>query len=208
MIAPAGAVAANRIMPKRRGARWMPPATNDLQLKVTLRYIRPPIWRRVVVPDNWTLGDLHWVIQLAFGWTNSHLHAFRIGDTEYGMAMDENEDLGPPVTDEDSVLLCGVINCKGQRFSYEYDFGDTWMHDVLVEKLTPATAQHGHAACLAGARACPPEDCGGVPGYMNVLRVLKRATTQDDREFRDWVGDYDPEQFDLDEINGQLRPAR
>lgn len=193
-------------MPKRKGARgrWVPPAKNTLQLKVTLKYIRPPIWRRLAVPDNITLGELHWVIQLAMSWTNSHLHAFRIGSVEYGMAGLDQE-MGASRVDEDSVLLCQVIARKGQRFSYEYDFGDGWLHEVLVEKTEPSMEPHPRVVCLGGKRACPPEDCGGPPGYDNVLRVLKKAESEDDRFLREWAGDYDPERFDLEEINRQFQ---
>lgn len=194
-------------MPKQKSARgrWVPPAENTLQLKITLKYLQPPIWRRLVVPDNITLGELHWAIQLSMGWTNSHLHAFRLGKVEYGMA-DMDEGMGPPTVDEDSVSLCGLIKRKGQRFSYEYDFGDGWLHEVLVEKVEPASEPHPRVVCLAGKRACPPEDCGGVPGYAEVLRVLKKADNEDDRSFREWVGEYDPELFDLDGVNRQFQP--
>jgi hypothetical protein len=194
-------------MPKQKGARWrwVPPTKNTLQLKVTLKYVQPPIWRRLLAPDNITLGDLHGVIQLAMGWTNSHLHAFRIGSVEYGMA-EMNEGIGLSTADEDTVLLRQLIKRKGQRFSYEYDFGDGWLHEVLVEKIEPAREPHPRVVCLAGKRACPPEDCGGVPGYAEVLRVLKKVGTEDDSSFRDGVGDYDPEHFDLDEVNRQLQP--
>jgi hypothetical protein len=194
-------------MTKRNRGRWIGPAKNTLQLKVTLSYIRPPIWRRVLVPDNFSLGDLHWVLQTTMGWTNSHLHDFRIGPTSYGMKTDETEHFGLEITDEESVLLHQVIGRKGQKFTYLYDFGDSWRHDLLVEKIEPAPEPHPHAVCLAGKRAGPPEDCGGVPGYDHMLRVLQSAKTADDREFRDWVGDYDPEHFDLDEVNRLLRPA-
>jgi hypothetical protein len=103
------------------------------------------------------------------------------------------------------VLLRHAIARQGLKFTYEYDFGDGWLHDIRVERVRPASAPHPRAVCMAGARACPPEDCGGVPGYENVLRVLKRAATQDDREFRDWVGEYQPEQFDAEAVNACLQ---
>jgi len=189
--------------PKRRPSRWVPSAENSLQLKITLKYIRPPIWRRVVVPDNLTLGDLHGVIQLAMGWTNSHLHAFRIGKTVYGMNSPD-AGFGPTDIDEESILLRQVIRSKGQRFTYEYDFGDGWQHEILMEKVEPATDPHPPAKCLAGKRACPPEDCGGPPGYALILRVLRKPTTSEDIEFREWVGDYDPEDFDVEFVNRLL----
>jgi len=193
------------IMPKKASrAIRVPPAQHELLLKITLKYIRPPIWRRVIVPDNLTLSDLHSVIQIVMGWTNSHLHAFKIGLLEFGMP-DEDGTVEPSVADEDSVLLRHAIARKGLKFAYEYDFGDGWLHEIRVEKVKPASAPHPRPACLAGQRACPPEDCGGVPGYENVLRVLKRAATKDDRQLRDWVGDYQPEQFDAEAVNDFLK---
>jgi hypothetical protein len=198
-------------MPKESQRRiWVPPAENILQLKVTLRYIQPPIWRRIAVPDNFTLGDLHYVIQTAMGWHNCHLHGFRIGKVNYevgspgadfGLPMGHGE----PAPREDEVFLSKVFQRKGQRGLYEYDFGDGWLHEILVEKIIPASTPHPAPVCLAGKRACPPEDCGSYPGYANVLRVLKSAETDDDREFREWVGEYDPEHFDMDAVNRQLR---
>src|SRR5437016_5684388 len=121
-------------MPKKKAARAtsVPPAQYELQLKITLKYIRPPIWRRVVVPDNLTLGALHFVIQITMGWTNSHLHAFQIGLLEYGMPG-EDEDGEPSAADDNSVLLRHAIARQGLKFTYEYDFGDGWLHEIRVE---------------------------------------------------------------------------
>lgn len=189
---------------KKHGPGWIPPAKNALQLKITLRYISPPIWRRVVVPDNYTLGDLHYVIQAAMGWGNCHLHAFRVGGVEYTPTMPDagfGFGFGPPSKDEDDVFLGQIVQRKGQRFTYEYDFGDSWLHDILVEKIEPAAEPHPKPVCVTGKRACPPEDCGGVPGYAQVLHVLRSAKTADEREFREWVGEYDPERCDIAYIN-------
>jgi hypothetical protein len=179
------------------------------QLRVALRYIQPPIWRRVLVPDNWPLGNLHPVLVVVMGWGGYHLHAFRFGGgfnpTEYSthqMVM----ECGPRVLDEDQVLLGSLIHRKGQTFSYEYDFGDSWQHEVKVEKILPYDPGMALPVCVAGARACPPEDCGSFPGYTNVLRVLKQAETPEDRDLRKWVGHYDPEHFDLEAVNGRLQP--
>lgn len=194
-------------MPKSKGrkARWVPPARNMLQMKITLKYIRPPIWRRIAVPDNASLGDLHWLIQVAMGWENSHLHAFRFGEKEYSSAMAVDE-MGGEIQAEDSVLLGGLIERQGQQFIYEYDFGDDWLHEVVVEKIEPATDPHPPAVCLAGRRACPPEDCGGVPGYDNLLEALKAPTVPSNADLLEWLGgDYDPEYFDQEAINRILR---
>jgi hypothetical protein len=184
------------------------PPTKIFQLRIALRYIKPPIWRRVLVADNWLLGDLHPVLVRVMGWGGYHMHAFRFGggfrQLEYctkEMVMDCGNG-----RDEDSVLLGEVIHRKGQVFTYEYDFGDGWLHEIKVEKIRPYDASMVLPVCLAGERACPPEDCGSFPGYANVLRVLAKAKTEEDREFRNWVGQYDPECFDLEAVNRQIKP--
>jgi hypothetical protein len=198
-------------MPKTKAARGSPapPPTKVLQLRVSLRYIKPPIWRRVLVPDNWRLGDLHPLLVAVMGWGGYHLHAFRFGGgfnpTEYSTRQMAFE-CGPRILDEDQVLLSHVIRRKGQTFSYEYDFGDCWQHEVKVEKILPYDPSVSLPICLAGERACPPEDCGSYPGYENVLRVLQKAKTPEDLRLREWVGCYDPERFDLEAVNGRLRP--
>lgn len=200
-------------MPKAKSSRehWVPPPRFIYQLRVALRYIKPPIWRRVLVPDNWLLGDLHPVLVATMGWGGYHLHAFRFGGgfnpTEYSTHQMVVE-CGPRILDEDQVLLGSLIRRKGQTFSYEYDFGDSWQHEVKVEKILPYDPGMALPVCLAGARACPPEDCGGFPGYTNVLRVLKNAETEEDNDLRDWVSPYDPEHFDLEAVNRRLRPRR
>lgn len=190
-------------MPKRKPTRgrWVPPAQNTLQLKLVLQHTRPPIWRRLVVPDNATLGDLHGIIQTAMGWFDCHLHAFRIGDVTYGMKSEEfaSDDL-----DEDTMMLGRILTAKGQKFTYEYDFGDGWIHTVAVEKVLPATEPHPRVVCLAGARACPPEDCGGPWGFQRALEVLQGTEGDDDAEILEWLGDYDPGQFDLERVNRML----
>jgi hypothetical protein len=190
---------------------WTPPPRTIYQLRIALRYIKPPIWRRILVPDNWLLGDLHHVLIPIMGWVGGHMHAFRFGGgfkrDEYStreMAM----ECGPQVRDEDTVFLGQVIHRKGQVFTYEYDFGDGWLHEIKVEKLLPYDPDTVLSACLAGARACPPEDCGSFSGYARVLRVLAHAETDEDREFRKWVGPYDPEHFDLEAINRQIQPKK
>lgn len=161
------------------------------------------------MPDNWLLGDLHPVLVAVMGWGGYHLHCFRFGGgfnpIEYSTPQMVMEG-GPRVQDEDQVLLSDLIRRQGQTFSYEYDFGDGWQHEIKVEKILPYDPGMALPVCLAGARACPPEDCGSFPGYTNVLRVLQKAETQEDRELREWVGRYDPEHFDLDAVNRRLNP--
>jgi hypothetical protein len=117
-------------------------------------------------------------------------------------------ECGPELRDENSVFLAQVIRRKGQVFSYEYDFGDSWQHEVKVEKILPFDSRAVLPVCLAGKRACPPEDCGSYPGYADVLRVLAKAETEEDRALLQWVGRYDPERFELEAINRRLQPPK
>ncbi len=198
-------------MAKKRGPKviWVPPAEKAIQFKVALRYIRPPIWRRMVLPDNFTLGQLHDVIQVTMGWDNCHMHAFRFGEVQYtsqaASAMGEMD-----MENEETVFLSRMITRPKQKFIYEYDFVDSWEHEVVVEKIVPTAPQTKYPVCLGGARACPPEDCGSFPGYMNILEALKAPKkTAEQKELLEWVGDgYDPERFDLEAVNRQLGGKR
>jgi hypothetical protein len=139
--------------------------TAVFELDVRLRHIAPPIWRTVQVPGTITLEDLHFALQVAMGWTNSHLHQFRIGTATYGMT--EVDDAPETLEDEREFALSALARA-GDRFVYEYDFGDGWDHDVIVTKVTDV-AKAASPRCTGGARACPPEDCGGPPGYEHLL---------------------------------------
>jgi hypothetical protein len=176
------------------------------RLKVTLEDIRPPIWRRLEVPGDIRFDALHDVIQLAFGWEDCHLHHFVLGKTTIG--MHDGEAYGPQL-DERKVRLDEIAEAKS-KLIYEYDFGDGWRHRIVVEKVTPVPA--GAAApppvCLGGARACPPEDCGGPYGYQEKLEVLADPTHEDRADLLEWLGgSFDAEAFDLEAINQTLRPA-
>ena len=162
----------------RRGPKttWGPKPEKVIQFKVTLRYIRPPIWRRIVLPDNFTLAQLHDVIQVTMGWHDSHMHTFRISGVYYTskqVCAMEDMDMGMDMERDDLALLRDVAGRPKQKFIYEYDPGDSWEHEVVVEKILPIDPQGTYPVCLAGARACPPEDCGSFPGYGDILEALK-----------------------------------
>ena len=165
------------------------------QLKVTLRDVKPPIWRRIVVPSYFTLGDLSNMIIAAMGWTNSHLHVFEVGDARYGMVDPEWDDLG--FLDENRVRVDKALPTVGVKVRFEYDFGDGWEHDVLIEGITLPDRTLTYPVCLAGRRACPPEDCGGPWGYGEILQLLADPGRPDPEEIRDWLSpDFDPKSFD------------
>ncbi len=179
--------------------------TQIYQIKVTLDDTHPPIWRRILAPGNTTLLKLHDVLQIVMGWEDYHLHMYRIEGLIYGdPADDEYGDLG--TQDEAKYQLSQVIYGVGQQFTYEYDFGDSWDHTLLVEKILPPEEGVRYPLCLKGKRACPPEDVGGVWGYVNFLEALSDPTHDEHEEYLEWVGgEFNPEDFDLEEINARLR---
>jgi hypothetical protein len=178
-------------------------------LKIGLLHISPPIWRRVQVPGNFTLEDLHDTIQNAMGWDSYHAHSFLIDGKSYGTAAEEAAEFGIDESDESMFCLEELDLTEKKRFRYIYDFGDEWIHQVTVERVLPARGKSEEdktsAVCLAGKRACPPEDCGGVPGYEEIIAALKAPLKKKYRERLDWLGDFDPEFFDLEAVNRRLR---
>lgn len=168
------------------------------QFKITLKDIRLPIWRRIQVKDC-TLDKLHEHIQTSMGWTNSHLHHFKIGALRYGdpMLMEENfVEMG--YEDSTSARLSKILPNTGEpfRFEYEYDFGDSWHHDVLFERCVQAEPGGRYPVCIEGKRACPPEDVGGTGGYEEYLEAMADPEHERHGEFMGWRGPFDPEAFD------------
>ena len=175
------------------------------QLKISLRNVRPPIWRRLQVSSATSLGGLHFVLQAAMGWDDSHLHQFTIGGETYADDRVEDPRGGRP-KHEDRARLDKVAPL-GTRFRYEYDFGDGWEHDVVVEKILPPEPAVTYPRCLTGRRACPPEDCGGPWGYASLLAAIADPEGTEDRELLDWVGnDFDPGAFDPATVNALFVP--
>jgi hypothetical protein len=176
--------------------------SSPLQLKVTLRDVRPPIWRRLLVPGDTTLAKLHVILQMAMGWEDYHLHCFRIGKLRYGPA--DYEDVTADEIDESTVTLAEAFG-EARKGIYDYDFGDSWEHEIVLEKTT-LTEPQNFAVCLTGKRACPPEDCGGVWGYANLLEAIADPSHEEHEEYLEWAGeDFDPEEFELDVVNVHLK---
>jgi tetratricopeptide (TPR) repeat protein len=186
--------------PKRR------PAGAVYQLKVTLKWTSPPIWRRLVVRADTRLSKLHDILQVAMGWHYCHLHQFTVGRREIGVPdLDDWAD----VEDERRVRLADVASREKARFRYQYDFGDDWEHDIVVEKILPADPRGHYPVCVAGRRACPPEDVGGAWGYADFLEALQDPKHREHKERLEWVGGtFDPESFNLDSVNAALRGLR
>jgi hypothetical protein len=181
------------------GLGAIPAAERLYQFKLTLLDIRPPIWRRIQVKDG-TLDKLHEHIQTAMGWTNSHLHHFRIGEQLYGdpMLMQENfEEM--EYEDSTSTKLSEILPKSGKRFrwEYEYDFGDGWRHEVLFEGCVQAERGKRYPVCIEGARSCPPEDVGGAWGYQEFLEAITDPEHEEHDGLLEWAGgSFEPEAFD------------
>ena len=176
------------------------------QLKVTLKRLRPPIWRRIQVSGDTNLGQLHQILQIVMGWENYHLHQFTIGATDYGQPHSEDDF---ELKDETNVECKQLLRREKFKFFYIYDFGDNWEHEILVEKILAPDPQVQYPVCLKGKRACPPEDCGGAWGYAQLLEKLEQPETPEYEEMEDWLGQpIDPESFDLNEVNQQLSYLR
>lgn len=185
-------------MSLNKGKKSQPRARTNLvyQLKITLRGAKPPIWRRIQVQDC-TLDKLHEHIQAAMGWSNSHLHQFTIAGENYGDPELLEDDFG--ILDSTKTRLSQFTPAEGCkfRFHYEYDFGDGWEHDILIEKCQPAETGEKYPRCLTGKGACPPEDCGGVWGYADRLKAIANPKHQDHPSTLEWLGrGFDPERFD------------
>ena len=172
------------------------------QLKITLKDIRPPIWRRVQVQSSTTLSQLHLIIQAAMGWWNCHLHQFSIQGIDYGEPQPE---YGLELRDEKRVKLNQVVQREKAKFLYLYDFGDSWEHSILVEKVLPREPEVSYPLCVKGKRACPPEDCGGPWGYAEFLEAIQNPEHPEHESFVEWIGgEFNSEACDLHEINQRL----
>jgi len=170
-----------------------------------LKNTKPPVWRRIQVAGDTSLGDLHYIVQAAMGWGNDHLHAFQVGNVEYATLEGDQAVTSVGVKDEWNAQVGKVLLAVGSKAQYEYDFGDSWKHDIVVEKILPAEEGKRLPVCLAGARACPPEDCGGSYRYASFVIAARDPKHPDRRYWREWFdGDFDPEAFDLEEVNRRL----
>jgi hypothetical protein len=178
---------------------------NAYEIKITLKDSRPPIWRRVQVPATLTLYELHKVIQAVMGWQDYHLHYFLIDGQYYGDPEDdEYGDMG--TIDENDFKLRQVIRRAGQKFTYEYDFGDSWQHELKVEKALELEKRLRAPVCVDGKRACPPEDVGGVHGYALFLEALRDPEHEEHESYLTWVGgQFDPDAFDLKAANERIK---
>ncbi|MGH4018618.1 MAG: plasmid pRiA4b ORF-3 family protein [Pseudonocardiaceae bacterium] len=174
-------------------------------IKVSLQRMKPPVWRRLLVHSDTSLAELHYIIQNAMGWQDAHLHQFEVDGTYYADTMHMLDD----TKDESRMTLARLRLRTGDRFLYWYDFGDDWYHEIRVESVDRDDPSVVYPRCVAGRRACPPEDCGGPMGFDELMRALDDENHPGYQVYSEWMEmigeiDYDPKRFDLAEINEVL----
>ncbi len=182
-------------------------ANNIYQIQIALKGFKPKIWRRILIPSDLLLSDFHKIIQTTMGWTNSHLHQFIKNRNFYSVRM-LDDDLWDEMktTDYKQMRVSDLLKKEKEKIIYEYDFGDGWEHDIILEKILPNDNNIKYPICLSGKMSCPPEDCSGVWGYADMLEVLKQPDHEEYEEYIEWVGgEFDPEYFNKDEVNKLLK---
>ena len=179
--------------------------TQVYQFKITLKGIKPPIWRRIQVPETYTFWELHLAIQNAMSWTVCHLHEFELVNPETGLKQfigTQNEDFGDEVLPESNKKIADYFSMENQSAVYTYDFGDNWEHKIQLEKIVPREKGVKYPICMKGKRACPPEDCGGIWGYAELLEIIRNPKHDEYEEMLEWLGgEFDPEYFDVEEVS-------
>lgn len=176
-----------------------------IQLKITLKDTEPAIWREILVDKSTTFFKLHAIIQIVMGWDSSHLYEFNIKGCRIGEPHPDDQMWGLKIDDASMKSLGSLISGK-LKFSYLYDFGDNWEHVIQVEKLLPKEENVKYPVCIDGALNCPPDDCGGVWGFYDLLKILKNKKHPEHKEMLEWMGGkYDPESFDKELVNKLLR---
>ena len=176
-----------------------------LQLRIDLESIRPPIWRRVVVPETITLAKLHRVIQIIMGWKDSHMHLFEISGQHYG---EPDPEWGTPIHSEARATLAGSL-AGAKSLIYTYDFGDDWRHRIKIEKVLPPDPDLHQPICTTARHACPPDDVGGPPGYLDFLDAMLDPNHPEHNSMLEWYGGaFDPEAVDLEAINADLEAIK
>jgi len=189
-------------MPKPKSKNPIPVYASVYQLKVALTDIEPQIWRRFLVTGDQTLYRLHLILQTIMGWENYHLYEFIIGGTEYG---EPDEEYQPDIELARKNEISQVLHREGQKFSYIYDYGDNWEHEIEVERISEPKPNVFYPVCLDGERASPPEDCGGVSGYAELLDALRYPEHTEHEHLVSWSEGFDPEAFDWFSVNKELR---
>lgn len=177
-------------------------ANNIFTLKISLLDTEPLIWRRLLIPEHYSLYDLHVAIQDAMGWKDSHLFQFLIGDYQSGRRIGvPDPDFEDETEEAWEVGIKEVCSPNMGKFTYEYDFGDSWIHSVEFEDFTPKVKGTRYPICEDGANTCPPEDCGGTMGFEDFKEAAADNSHEDHDSLLEWYGGpFDPTAFDASKI--------
>lgn len=178
---------------------------NIIQLKITLQGTKPPIWRRILVDKSTTFSQLHYIILTTMGWDGGHLYEFNVNGDRIGVPHKNDEGWGGKLVNASKKPLDSLISDTKGKFEYTYDFGDSWEHQILIEKFLPRDRKTKYPTCVDGKLNCPPEDCGGIGGFYGLLDIISNKRHPERKEMLEWLGGhYDAEHFDKDEINIEL----
>jgi len=192
--------------PLKTDAESINPQQAVLRIKIVLLGTKPPIWRRVLVPADFTLAQLHDVVQVTMGWEDCHQHQFHIGKQRFGVSHPNEAFMGgSPTLNEKKNCLAKLLNKVGAKATYIYDFGDSWEHALTIEKILAAEPDIAYPLCIDGKLAGPPEDCGGIPGFYHMLEALADPNHEDHEHMRDWIDSFDAQTFSIDGVNKKLR---
>lgn len=180
-----------------------------LQVQIALKGFKPKIWRKILIPSDLLLVDIHKIIQTTMGWTNSHLHQFIKDRTFYSIKYKDDftcNEMNNIDYKKKKIRLSDLLKTEKDKIIYEYDFGDGWEHEIILEKILPVDNKVKYPICMSGKMHCPPEDCGGIWGYSDLLEILKQPDHEEYESSIEWLGDdFDPEYFDKDEVNDLLK---
>ena len=177
------------------------------QIQIALADYSPKIWRRILVQPNLPLSDFHIVIQIVMGWENAHLHQFIKNKKFYSEMLEDDWDWDESRNiDYEDLKISDLLTNPKDKIDYEYDFGDSWHHDIILEKILPGDSKTKYPVCIDGQLSCPPEDCGGIWGYQNLIEILSNPKHEEYDEYLEWIGGpFKPEYFDKDLANKILK---
>ena len=170
--------------------------TQIATLRIDLKDSDPPIWREVEVPTSITLKVLHDIVQAAMGWFNYHLWEMMIDGQAYGIPMDDGWG-APPPKNASRVRLRDILDPGTTMIAYSYDFGDDWQHTLTLSDVRQSDLAIAYPRFIAGERNCPPEDCGGISGFYEMLDARSDPTHEEHADICRWLDDYDPEELDI-----------
>ncbi len=180
------------------------------QMRIYLKGTRPRIWRRFVVSPETRLDHLHQIVQIVMGWRDCHLHMFVAGKRRFQLPSPWDDDFGLSASDEREYRIGHLLTREKDWIDYVYDFGDHWDHRIVLQRILSEAPENGVPWCLSGKHNCPPEDSGGLWGFYDKLRIMADPDDEEHDWIREWMGDYDPDDFSVDEVNAHLqyRPRR